>query len=39
MSCRFEIKDDFYLAGDKVKIVSGSILYSRIVPEHWGDRL
>lgn len=39
MSCRFEIKDDFYLDGEKVKIVSGSIHYFRIVPEYWRDRL
>lgn len=39
MSCRFEIKDDFYLDGEKVKIISGSIHYFRIVPEYWRDRL
>jgi len=39
MSCRFEIKDDFYLDGEKMKIISGSIHYFRIVPEYWRDRL
>ena len=39
MSCRFEIKDDFYLDGKKMKIISGSIHYFRIVPEYWRDRL
>lgn len=39
MNCRFEIKDDFYLDGKKIKIISGSIHYFRIVPEYWRDRL
>ncbi len=35
----FEIRDDFYLNGEKVKIISGSIHYFRVVPEYWRDRL
>lgn len=39
MSSRFEIKDDFYLDGEKIRIISGSIHYFRVVPEYWRDRL
>lgn len=35
----FEIRDDFYLDGQKFKILSGSIHYFRVVPEYWRDRL
>lgn len=35
----FEIKDNFYLDGNPVKIISGAIHYFRIVPEYWRDRL
>ena len=35
----FEIRDDFYLNGEKIKIISGSIHYFRVVPEYWQDRL
>jgi beta-galactosidase len=35
----FEIKDDFYLNGELIKIISGSIHYFRVVPEYWRDRL
>lgn len=35
----FEIKDEFYLDGEKIKIISGSIHYFRVVPEYWMDRL
>lgn len=35
----FEIKDDFYLDGQKIKIISGGIHYFRVVPEYWRDRL
>ena len=35
----FEIRDDFYLNGEKIKIISGSIHYFRVVPEYWRDRL
>ncbi len=35
----FEIKDDFYLNGKKIKIISGGIHYFRVVPEYWRDRL
>ncbi|MGN0507027.1 MAG: beta-galactosidase family protein [Lachnospiraceae bacterium] len=36
---RFEIKEDFYLNGEKIKIISGGIHYFRVVPEYWRDRL
>ncbi|MEG2869283.1 MAG: beta-galactosidase [Terrisporobacter sp.] len=35
----FEIKEDFYLNNKKIKIISGSIHYFRIVPQYWRDRL
>lgn len=35
----FEIKEDFYLNGSKIKIISGAIHYFRVVPEYWRDRL
>lgn len=35
----FEIKDDFYLNGEKMRIISGGIHYFRIMPEYWKDRL
>ncbi|PXV91580.1 beta-galactosidase [Lachnotalea glycerini] len=35
----FEIKEDFYLDGEKIKIISGGIHYFRVVPEYWKDRL
>ena len=35
----FEIKDNFYLDGKPVKIISGAIHYFRTVPEYWQDRL
>ncbi len=35
----FEIRDDFYLNGEKIKIISGSVHYFRIVAEYWRDRL
>ena len=36
---QFEIRDEFYLDGEKIKIISGGIHYFRIVPEYWRDRL
>ncbi len=36
---RFEIRDDFYLDGQKIQIISGGIHYFRVVPEYWRDRL
>ena len=36
---QFEIKEDFYLNGEKFKIISGGIHYFRVVPEYWQDRL
>ncbi len=35
----FEIRDDFYLDGEKFQIISGSIHYFRVVPQYWRDRL
>ena len=35
----FEVKDEFYIDGKPVKIISGGIHYFRIVPEYWRDRL
>ena len=35
----FEIKDEFYLDGQPIKIISGAIHYFRVVPEYWLDRL
>ncbi|MDF2587888.1 MAG: Beta-galactosidase [Anaerocolumna sp.] len=36
---RFDIKDDFYLNDEKIKIISGGMHYFRIVKEYWRDRL
>ena len=36
---KFEIRDNFYLNGEKFKIISGAIHYFRVVPEYWRDRL
>ena len=36
---KFEIRDDFYLNGEKFQVISGSIHYFRVVPEYWRDRL
>lgn len=36
---RFKIKEDFYLDGEKIKLISGAVHYFRIVPEYWRDRL
>ncbi|HIX29351.1 MAG TPA: beta-galactosidase [Candidatus Blautia stercoravium] len=36
---QFEIRDDFYLDGKKVKLISGGMHYFRVVPEYWRDRL
>lgn len=33
------ITDNFYIDGKPLQIISGSIHYFRIVPEHWQDRL
>lgn len=35
----FEVKENFYLDGKKIQIISGSIHYFRVVPEYWRDRL
>lgn len=39
MKGKFEIREEFYLNGEKIKIISGSMHYFRIVPEYWRDRL
>lgn len=36
---QFEIEDDFYLDGEKIKIISGGMHYFRVLPEYWRDRL
>lgn len=36
---RFEILDDFYLDGRKIKIISGAIHYFRVPQAYWRDRL
>lgn len=36
---KFEIKDDFYLDDNRIKIISGGMHYFRILPEYWRDRL
>ncbi|WP_343247692.1 beta-galactosidase family protein [Diplocloster hominis] len=35
----FEIKDDFYLDDNRIKIISGGMNYFRVLPEYWRDRL
>lgn len=35
----FTIGDDFYLNGEKYKLISGSIHYFRVPQEYWRDRL
>ena len=35
----FEIREDFYLNGEKTKIIAGGLHYFRVVPEYWRDRL
>lgn len=35
----FEIKDEFYLDREAVKIFLGGIHYFRVVPEYWENRL
>lgn len=36
---QFEIRDEFYLDGKTIKIISGGMHYFRIMPEYWRDRL
>lgn len=36
---KFEVRDDFYVNGEKIKIISGGVHYFRILPEYWEDRL
>lgn len=36
---QFEIRDEFYLDGEKIKIISGGMHYFRVMPEYWRDRL
>lgn len=36
---KFEIREDFYLDNKRIKIISGSMNYFRMVPEYWRDRL
>ena len=39
MGHTFEIKDEFYLDGEKMKVISGGMHYFRVLPEYWRDRL
>lgn len=39
MKGKFEIKEDFYVNDEKIKIISGGMHYFRTVPEYWRDRL
>jgi len=36
---KFEVKEGFYLDGEKIKLISGGIHYFRIHPDYWKDRL
>lgn len=36
---KFEVKEAFYLNGEKFQIISGAIHYFRVVPKYWRDRL
>ena len=36
---KLDIREDFYLNDEKVKIISGALHYFRVVPEYWADRL
>ena len=36
---RFQIRDDFYLDGNRFQIISGAFHYFRTVPEYWRDRM
>ena len=35
----FEIRENFYLNGEPIRLISGGIHYFRVVPEYWRDRL
>ncbi len=35
----FEIREDFCVNGEKIKIIAGGMHYFRVVPEYWRDRL
>ncbi|ESO09774.1 hypothetical protein HELRODRAFT_195009 [Helobdella robusta] len=40
MSASLEARDkEFYLKGEKIRILSGAVHYFRIVPDYWLDRL
>lgn len=34
-----EIREEFYIDNEKVKLISGALHYFRVVPEYWQDRL
>ncbi len=36
---KFEVKKDFLLDGQPMKIIAGGMHYFRVVPEYWRDRL
>lgn len=39
LKSRVQIKEHFYVDGNPLQILSGSIHYFRVVPEYWRDRL
>lgn len=36
---KFEVREEFFINNEKIKIISGACHYFRIVPEYWTDRL
>lgn len=36
---KFDIREEFYVNDEKVKLISGALHYYRVVPEYWRDRL
>ncbi len=36
---KLDIREDFYLNDEKVKILSCALHYFRVVPKYWADRL
>lgn len=34
-----EVKEDFFINGKKIKIISGAVHYFRIINDHWKDSL
>ncbi|MGL4911319.1 MAG: beta-galactosidase, partial [Romboutsia sp.] len=36
---KLQIREEFYIGDEKVKLISGALHYFRVVPEYWQDRL